>query len=237
MKLDFNRAHISGEPLNVAINAVLDETAAREAQKPRPYLGASLVGDECLRKCQYTWQVESAHPARTMRIFARGHAAEETTAAAFLAAGFRLERGTDACEFSALDGRFKGHCDGIFRDGPPTLKYPCLWEHKCIGSKGWAKLEKNGLKAAYPTYYKQVMLYQAYMDLADNPALLTAMNADTCALLHILVPFDAETAQAISDRAVRIVEATEAHELLPRVADSADDWRCNRCSHRERCWA
>lgn len=238
MTIDLNRANVAIEHVNIAINAALDEAAARDPQEPRPYLGASLVGDECLRKCQYTWQVASIHQARTKRIFARGHAAEEITAASFLSAGFRLERGTDATGFTALNGRFKGHCDGIFRDGPPTLQYPCLWEHKCIGSKGWVQLEKNGIKVAYPTYHKQVLLYQAYLGLTDNPALFTAMNADTCALLHILVPFDAEVAQAVSDRAVRIVEATEAHELLPRIADSADDWRCrNLCSHRERCWA
>ena len=51
-----------------------------------------------------------------------------------------------------------------------------------------------------------------------------------------LVPFDAQLAQAISDRAVAVIEATRAGELLPRVTEDPDDWRCKMCSHRERCW-
>jgi len=235
MSIDLNRAHVSGSELNKEIEAILNASVSHE--QPRPYLGASAIGSECARKVQYDWQVATTKEARTKRIFARGHAMEQVVADAFNSAGFRLERGTPACEFSALDGMFKGHCDGIFRAGPDVLQYPALWEHKALGSKGWKQLEKNGLAVAYPVYLAQCQLYMAYLELTEHPTLFTALNSDTCELLHILVPFDAEAAQAASDRAVRIVEATIAHELLPRVSDNADDWRCRFCGHKERCWA
>ena len=69
-----------------------------------------------------------------------------------------------------------------------------------------------------------------------NPALFTVLNADTCERLHFLVPFDAALAQTTSDRAVAIIKATKAGELLPRITENADDWRCKMCAHRERCW-
>jgi len=50
------------------------------------------------------------------------------------------------------------------------------------------------------------------------------------------VPFDAEQAQAWSDRAVTVIEATRAGELLPRAYDDPADWRCKACGHRSRCW-
>jgi hypothetical protein len=141
--------------------------------------------------------------------------------------------------FTALDGLFRGHADGIIIAGPNLpgayLIYPLLWEHKAINAKGWRALERDGLEKAYPQYYAQVLLYQAYLDVT-NPALFTALNADTCERLHLLVPFNAERAQAWSDRAVRIIEATRAGELLPRFTDDRADWRCKMCSHRERCW-
>jgi len=56
------------------------------------------------------------------------------------------------------------------------------------------------------------------------------------ARLHLLVPFDAERAQAWSDRAVAVIRATQAGKLLPRAYDDPNDWRCRMCSHRERCW-
>jgi hypothetical protein len=54
--------------------------------------------------------------------------------------------------------------------------------------------------------------------------------------LHFLVPFDAQLAQTMSDRAVAVIEATRAGELLPRITEDPGDWRCKICSHRERCW-
>lgn len=235
--LDFNRANISTTDISRLINGVLDAGAlTEEREAKRPYLGASGIGSECLRKVQFDWQRDSIFPARTKRIFARGHAFEEITVKALAQAGFRMERGTQRTHFSAVDGLFRGHADGILVDGPLFLKYPTLWEHKALGSSGWKKLEKDGVKKAYPQYYDQCQLYMAYLDLTDHPALFTAVNADNCEILHEQIPFDAEAAQAASDRAVLVIKATQARELLDRIANKPDDWRCKMCNHRTECW-
>ena len=70
-----------------------------------------------------------------------------------------------------------------------------------------------------------------------TPALFTAINKDTAELHHELVPFDAGLAQRMSDRAVRILRATDAGELLPRVATTRDFLDCRFCPWAERCWA
>jgi hypothetical protein len=235
--LDFNRQNIASSDISRLINGVLDAGAlTEEREAKRPYLGASGIGSECLRKVQFDWQRESIHPARTKRIFARGHAFEEITVKALAQAGFRMERGTQRTGFSAVEGLFRGHADGILVDGPLFLKYPCLWEHKALGSSGWKKLEKDGVRKAYPQYFDQCQLYMAYLDLTDHPALFTAVNADNCEILHELIPFDAEAAQAASDRAVLVIKATQARELLDRIANKPDDWRCKMCNHRTECW-
>lgn len=237
--LDFNRENVAATDVNQAINALLDAAALVEQREDRrSYLGASGIGSECLRKVQFDWQRDSVHAARTKRIFSRGHMFEEISVKALAQAGFRMERGTAGTAFSAADDFFKGHADGIIIDGPPVLQYPCLFEHKALGSSGWKKLEKHGLKTAYPQYEMQVALYQAYLGLDQNPALFTAVNSDTCEVLHILVPFDAEVAQAASDRAVAVIKATKAGELLPRITDKGPtDWRCRMCSHATFCWS
>jgi hypothetical protein len=117
----------------------------------------------------------------------------------------------------------------------PGLIYPCIWEHKCVGAKGWKAIEHDGLTKLYKIYAVQVAIYQAYLD-HTNPALFTCVNADTCERLHFAVPFDAPLAQMASDRAVAVIEATLTGELLPRVTGDPSDWRCKMCSHRERCW-
>ena len=134
---------------------------------------------------------------------------------------------------------FRGHCDGIIVMGPelPGVGYPCLWEHKALGDKGWCALERDGVEKAYPHYTAQVWLYQAYLDITEQPAIFTALNANTMERLHLLVPFDAAQAQAWSDRAVAVIKATLAGELLPRAYDDPHDWRCRMCGHRARCWS
>ena len=129
--LDFNPPGSS--TVNTEINAALDAAAlAEEREKRRNYLGASSIGSECLRKVQFDWKRDSIHPARTKRIFNRGHDSEEKLAVAFKRAGFEIERGTSRTGFTACDGMFRGHCDGIIIDGPAIegLVYPCLWENK-----------------------------------------------------------------------------------------------------------
>ena len=234
--LDFNRANISATALNVAINELIEASESPE-ENVRKYLGASTIGSECLRRVQYDWMVDPEHPSRTRDIFRRGHLFEALTREHFIRAGFTFAP-ADRLGFSAVNGLFRGHADGIFTAGPalPGVGYPCIWEHKALGRKGWRDIERDGLEASYPHYAAQVAIYQAYLDVVEHPAIFTAVNADTCERLHLLVPFNAEHAQLWSDRAVTIIEATRAGELLPRITDDRDDWRCKMCGHRERCW-
>jgi hypothetical protein len=162
---------------------------------------------------------------------------QELTRQHLITAGFKFAP-QEKLRLVAAGGVFRGNADGILVAGPglPDIKYPCLCEHKCLGAKGWRALERDGVEKAYPQYAVQIWIYQAYLDVTEHPAVLTAVNADSCERLHLPVPFNAEQAQAWSDRAVTIIEATRAGELLPRFTDNQDDWRCKMCGHRERCW-
>ncbi len=85
-------------------------------------------------------------------------------------------------------------------------------ECKSANARNWKEIVRRGVAAAKPVYAAQIALYQAYMGLADTPALFTAVNKDTAELHHELVPFDAALAQATSDKAVRVLQACDAGE-------------------------
>lgn len=231
--LDFNHTALKAKAANIAVNAAIDTAPAAQGQR-RDYLGASALGYECLRKVQASYLNPKAPDAQLARIFQRGHWWERYARELLWAAGFQISEAQTG--FTQLGGKFRGHCDGVIRSGPPILLYPCLWETKCLGDKGWNKLNKDGLRKAYPHYYVQVQLYMAYLDLNTNPALFTACNANTMELLHLLVPFDAACAQEWSDKAVTVIRASEAGEVLPRVSDDPSDFRCKFCDYREGCW-
>ena len=132
-------------------------------------------------------------------------------------------------------GRLRGHADGVIVAGPNVgIPWPALFEHKALGSKSWNDLVKRGLRQSKPVYFAQVQLYMAYLHL--DIALLTALNRDSLALHHEVVPFDASEAQRLSDRAVEILRAADAGELPPRIAANADFYLCRFCAYATRCW-
>jgi hypothetical protein len=123
----------------------------------------------------------------------------------------------------------------------PALQVPALWECKTMNAKAWRETVAKGVVLAKPIYAVQIAIYQAYLEpalpgVSEHPALFTAINKDTAELHHELVPFDATRAQAASDRAVRILRATDAHELLPRIAQDPTHFECRFCPWAERCW-
>lgn len=220
--MDFNSiSSISGQ-LTALVDAGIQATRAQEAA--RHYLGASRLGVSCERALQYEFAQAPVDygretGGRMLRIFERGHILEDCMVAWMRSAGFDLQtRKLDGEQFgfSVVNGRLQGHVDGVIVGGPPGFAYPCLWETKCLGNKSWRDLEKKHLAISKPVYAAQVAIYQAYLELHENPAIFTAINADTMEIYTELVPFDAALAQRMSDRAVKIISATEAGELLPR---------------------
>ena len=234
-------------PIAVRINELVDTAliAEREKQPRREYLGASMLGDPCSRRIQYEYVGAPKDPGKdfngqTLRIFAAGHQFEALSINWLRAEGFDLRtHKVDGGQFgfSVAKGRIKGHIDGVIVGGPSWFVFPSLWEHKALKDKSWQDLAKRGLAISKPIYAAQVALYQGYMpDLARCPALFTALNKDTQELYHELVPFDASLAQSTSDKAVNILQATDAGQQLPRMAANPDFYLCLCCPYAQRCW-
>lgn len=227
--------------INAHVDAVLVDRNRR--QRPRDYLGGSRIGEDCARKLVYEVTHAAKDPdrdfdGRILRIFAAGHQFEAMTIDWLRSAGFDLrDRGADGGQFGfrVAGGRLRGHADGVIVGGPDVgIRWPALFEHKAVNSKSWNDLVKRGLRQSKPIYFAQVQLYMADLDL--EVALLTALNRDTLALHHEVVPFDPAEAQRLSDRAVDILRAAAAGELPLRIAASRDFYLCRFCPYATRCW-
>ena len=250
--LDYNHRPSSAERINAVIDKAIE--AERAATQPRTYLGGSRLGAPCERALQFEFagapkDEDQEFSGQTLRIFEIGHALEDLAVRWLRAAGFDLytRKGNrpdgEQFGFAVAGGRIRGHVDGIIAAAPEPLEIraPALWECKTMNAKNWRETVSKGVVVAKPVYAAQVALYQAYMEalvpgIADSPALFTAINKDTAELHHELVPFDASLAQRMSDRGVRILQATDAGELLPRIATTHDFHECRMCPWAERCW-
>lgn len=255
--LDFNHESLRpaddprAEPPRDRINHLIDAALMKKRRETpsRTYLGASSLGDECDRKVQLDYieanelnppQPNNPEPfsGQTLRIFATGHVFEPMVRDWLRSAGFEIVDRANGRDigYSHLDGKLKGHVDGVIHNGPLPTPYPCLWECKSLNEKNWQDVVKKGVQISKPIYAAQIALYQAYLDLT-NPCLFTAINKNTQELHHELVPFNQKLAQDTSDKAVSIVKATKAGQLMPRAFASSSHFKCKWCRWSDFCWS
>ena len=228
-----------------AINAAIDRGIMfdRKIQPRRNYLGGSAIGEECERKIQFKYfnvpeDDGKEISGQSLRRFAVGHALEDLAVKWFRAGGFDLrvkKPNGDQFGFSTFKDRIRGHIDGVFVGGHEFLKYPALWECKTMAEKYFKQCKKEGVRKSHPQYYDQVQIYMAYMQLTDNPAIFTATNKNDQMMLHQAIPFDADAAQKASDKAVRILQACDAGEILPRISNDPAFFKCRWCSWADHC--
>jgi len=236
--------------INILINQMLE---AKEKKEPvRKYLGASRLGVPCSRALQYEYiraisgkTIQLYNPDR-LRNFEVGRLFEKLLIEWLQHSGFKLithDKDGKQFGFAVADGKIAGHIDGVIVNAPSSLKLPCpmLWETKSMNNKSWNDTVKKGLVLSKPVYAAQIALYQAYMedtipDISKNPCLFTAINKDTSEIYVELIPFDAELAQRMSDKAVNIIRATEADETLPRGFSSKEVFDCKICPYQTKCW-
>ena len=233
---------LSKEIIKIIDDSIIDKDKDNER---RTYLGASSLGDSCSRKIQYRYMgtpVDEGRnfSAQTLRIFQFGHEIEFSMAGWLRQAGFDLrveDKNGEQFGFSIAEGEIKGHIDGVICSGPLDTPYPMLWECKSANDRKFKEFQIKGVTIANPVYAAQVALYQAYMKLTDNPCLFTVLNKNTSEIYYEFIPFNKALAQEVSDKAVSILEATKANEMLPRLAQSRDYFACKYCEFQDSCWS
>ena len=226
------------------LNNIVDSKILEQynTQEKRSYLGASSIGDECIRKVQLQYmQKDQKVSAKQIRTFDIGHCLEDLIIKWLRIAGFNLKtrnENGDQFGFSVADGKFAGHVDGLiygfpeeFPDKPTGV---CLLEIKTMNNKSWNDTQKRGVLVSKPVYYSQIQLYMAYLEL--DKCLFVALNKDTSDLYFEIIPFDPGMAQKYSDRAVQIIKATENNELLRCVSGDSSFFLCKMCGFRDHCW-
>ena len=184
------------------------DTAIVENNKKKPtrkYIGGSSLGDDCVRKIQYRFMSvepdkEKEFNAKTLRIFEFGHNIEYQAAGWIKSAGFDLrteDKKGEQFGFKIADGQIRGHIDGVLCGGPLKIPYPMLWECKSANDRKFKEFVRVGVAQANKVYAAQIAVYQAYMDLTENPALFTVVNKNTSEIHYELVPVDKSLAQIL----------------------------------------
>ena len=238
------------------INRHIDAHFVRENKQeaedaPRPYIGASGIGNVCPRAIQleYIWQRfgnlpegPGDWPAHIVRTFKAGHVFEDMAAAGIIGGGFDLSQYADVATkkqhgFSVWGGQFRGHVDGLIFNGPVPLPFPLIWECKALNDNGTEKVLSEGLMKSKPGYYAQVQINQLMLGI-HSPTWFTIINKNTSKWYHTLIGHDPKFARELYAKAEYIFATTEAGRLVPRPYNDPMEFQCRQFCERWNgaCW-
>lgn len=229
-----------GDPLVNAIHRVIENDHANE--KPRDYVGASGVSEECSRKVWYGLNgYKQEFPVKALMAIQDGHDTEEKINEwVRRIPGIELythNEDGNQYGFSDLQGKYKGHYDGVIRGIPQAPKTWHIYEVKCVGEKYFKELqkiikehgEKEALKRWRPTYYGQAVTYMWYEKLTRHITVVSTPGGRE--LLTVRTNANATYAKSLKEKAERIINATEPPERI----GGEDYWKCRMCGFREVC--
>ena len=213
--------------------------AAIEKEKAEPdlylgRLGASFIGEECIRQIWLDWRgfARERFEGRMLRLFETGHQQEARIIADLRRAGLAVwDRQPDGRQYEYVDpsGHFVVKVDGIVK-GVPESNKPHLLEVKTHNKNSFAALVKKGLKEAKPAHYAQVQSGMAQAGL--ERALYVALCKDDEQYYVERVSAEPAEQQRLQQKVVKLVEA----RLRPAgISDDGSSFGCKYCAQRAVC--
>jgi len=205
------------------------------AEPERGYLGGSAIGKDCERALWYEFR-DCSKPdfsGRLYRLFNRGHREEPVFVEELKAIGcevHEVDQNGNQFEVVAFGGHFKGHADGVALGIPEAPKTWHLLEMKTSNTKEFKKVKEIGVEKHKPQHFAQMQIYMHLMKL--QRALYIVVCKETDELYSERVRYDSKVADAILNRAERVIFSTTPPE---RIADRADAFACKFCDARELC--
>jgi ribosomal protein S27E len=215
-------------------------------EKPRPYLGASIIGKECARALWYDfrWCSEKKFDGRMMRLFATGHREEDRLVEDLRRIGVKVwanNPGTGkqwSFAEASVGGHFAGNCDGVLQGLEEAPKAAHVLECKTHSAKSFADLKAKGVRESKPQHFAQMQIYM-HWTIADfgkdegcHRALYLAHNKDTDELYMERIEYDKKFADALVQKAAGIIFASQP---TARISDNPSWFACKWCDHHAIC--
>lgn len=202
-------------------------------EKPRPHLGASLIGHKCRRWLwlSFRWCVQEDFEGRILRLFRRGQDEEARIIEDLRNAGVEVIDDQGSQARVEILPHFSGSMDGIALSGVPEApEKKHILEFKTHSKKSFDDLVKNGVEKSKPQHYAQMQVYMLGSEI--DRALYIAVCKDDDRLYAERVRFDDETAQKLKLKAEQIIFT----DRLPEPLSTRPDWyECKWCAAYKFC--
>lgn len=215
------------------IKAINDAISQRNREENRLYIGASNIGNPCLRAVWYAYKGYESEkfPTNTQITFDIGKNLERLLLDYLEASGMNIERANEAnnylfCQHEKIKD-FQGHIDALIHTDNAE---PIILEIKTAKASSFAVFKKDGLKVWSKIYYSQI---QSYMGMTGyKSAIILVLNKDSSELCMEWVYFDEDYYLMISDKAQFIKNNTSPPE---RINNNSCYHLCARCVYKNVC--
>lgn len=238
MQIDFNNP----EQLKVVSTAITKAVdAAIEAENEegyRSHLGASVIGNECLRYLFYhfRWMHKESYDGRMIRLFGVGHGLEQRVRYWLTQIGFEFIDNLPTGEqvrFSDLLGHFGGSADGVFVAPRWGITEPTLLECKTSQTgSAFNDLNKKGMRVAKTLHYIQNSVYGKGFNLRN--VLYVCEDKNDSDWYFELLPLDMQTAETAYKKAAFVI--FEAKEPPSKISKKRNFYLCNMCKMQGVCF-
>lgn len=219
--------------MKIGIYKLVDDAILNSEKdaKPRDYLGASILGEDCSRKIWYMLNYpRPVDDARVSRIFKVGHILEDYVVSLLELAGLKVwTKDQNDEQFGFTHGKIAGHIDGVVQ-GLPESTMPHLLEIKTANNNRFNMFLKGGCKEEIK-YFVQCQVYMYKMNLEN--CLFVVINKDNQELYFERIKLDKTYAQVALSRGEDIADA---QEIPARKYGKPTDYRCKFCNYSKDCW-
>ncbi|MFN6301952.1 MAG: hypothetical protein ACK42H_07155 [Planctomycetota bacterium] len=215
-----------------SVQALIDKYHESKADKPRPHLGASLLGHPCDRWLwlSFRWAVQPKFPGRILRLFRRGQNEEATIISDLRAIGVDVRR-VSAQHKVDFGSHVSGSLDAIIDKGVPEApKAKHVAEFKTHSKKSFDALVKDGVEKSKPEHFVQMQVYMHGTQI--DRALYVAVCKDDDRIYTERVKYDKETAEKYIRRGHYIALSDR---MPPPISTDASWYQCKFCDAHKFC--
>ena len=232
------------DPTLAAIDAAIESDNASD--RPRPYLGASQIGNPCSRSLWYNfrWTLTRSIPAAGLRRIQDGFRGEQVLIEWLRKVPdillWTADPENEEKQIGIVDcgGHFRGHLDGVIQGLKQAPKTPHVWEAKVCNEAKVRKLEKlkaekgekEALKEWDATYHAQAQVYMRGMELTRH--YLTVATPGCRDVVSCRTDYDKKVADALIKKAEGVITADRPPFKL---SENPSWWQCKTCDYHALC--
>lgn len=214
------------------IESLIDKSHENRPSKPRPHMGASMLGSACERWMwlSFRWAVQPKFAGRILRLFRRGHQEEVNIIKDLRAIGVMVKP-VDTQDGVNFGCHVSGSIDAVIEGGVPEAPHKRhIGEFKTHSLKSFNDVEAKGVEKSKPEHYAQMQVYMHGTGI--DRALYVAVCKDNDRIYTERVRYDQEVAEKLVARGKRIALS----ERMPPPISTDPSWfQCKFCDAHSFC--